>query len=187
MSWFRSHQRAAWICGLTLALPLLAYLITLSELVGAYSRYQTHIERTESRVARLQGLIEQQNKLSNASQSALAQVVELVYPGNQDSAAISTTLQTGVRQIFTSAGLSVTNSQVLPVREQDDFDYIGLRITVSGPLDALDAALLDLTQYQPLILLESLGVRPEGRVRRGGVLEQKITATLQLLALRAQG
>jgi general secretion pathway protein M len=187
MSWFRSHQRAAWICGLTLALPLLAYLITLSELVGMYSSYQTHIGRTESRVARLQGLIEQQNKLSNASQSALAQVVELVYPGNQDSAAISTTLQTGVRQIFTSAGLSVTNSQVLPVREQDDFDYIGLRITVSGPLDALDAALLDLTQYQPLVLLESLGVRPEGRVRRGAVLEQKITATLQILTLRAQG
>ena len=183
MNWWRTHQRTAWICGLTLLVPLLLYLNTLVGLVGLHNEYQSDIDRLESRMARMLGLIQQEDRLRDSAKRARQQVVGLVYPAADDSATVSTTLQTGVRQILVNAGLSVTNSQVLPVNEQSHFDHIGLKLTASGDVDSLDAAMLALSQHRPLLLIESLGVRPE---RRKGSDSQIVTATMQLLSLRVR-
>ena len=92
--------------------------------------------------------------------------------------------QTSVRQILSEAGLTISNSQVLPVREQDDFDYISIRLTVEGDLSALDAALNDIAKFRPLLLVETLEMRSlrSGRMAKGA---QIITASLQLFSLRA--
>jgi general secretion pathway protein M len=99
---------------------------------------------------------------------------------------VSARLQTSVRQILVEAGLSITNSQVLPVREEDTFDYIGLKITVDGDIAALDIALSAIAGYRPLLLVESLDVWPARSSRRKGQQEtQVISASMQLLSLRA--
>jgi general secretion pathway protein M len=75
---------------------------------------------------------------------------------------------------------------VLPAREQGSFDYIAVKLTVTGGLPALDEALAGIGAYLPLVLVESLDVYP-ARAARGKSegQEQQITANIQLLSLRA--
>lgn len=180
------HSRTAWICGLTLLLPVLLYLKLLLGVWGLRQETQAEIDRIEPRIARLEGLIAFEAPLREAAEAVDSQVANLVYPGSEDSATVAAELQTKVRDLLGEAGLSITNSQVLPVREQGDFDYIGVKLTVTGALPALDAALAELAVYLPLVLVEALEVYP-ARVRRGKdePEQQLVTASLQVLSLRA--
>lgn len=186
MNWLKVHQRTAWICALTLLVPVLVYLNVIFSLLGVRSETQAEIDRMEPRIARLRGLIDYEDQLREAAVIVDSQVLELVYPASEDQATVSAELQTQVRDIFSAAGLSVTNSQVLPVREQGNFDYIGVKLTVNGSLPALDEALAGLAAYLPLVLVESLDVYPM-RAPRGKdeSNQQTLTASLQVLSLRA--
>lgn len=186
MNWLRVHQRTVWICSLTLLLPVLLYLNVLFELLSVRQSAQADISRIEPRIARLQGLIDYEDKLREAAVVVDSRVTELVYPASEDQDTVAAELQTQVRNVFQQAGLSVTNSQVLPVRAQGNFDYIGVKLTVKGSLPALDGALAGIAAYMPLVLVESLDVYP-ARTARGkdaGAVQQ-LTASLQLLSLRA--
>ena len=184
MSWLRSHRRSAWICGFTLLVPLLLYLNAFLGLWGMRHDYQSDIDYQQPRIARLRGLIGHEKQLRAAATDANREMVKLVYPATGDRATVAAALQTSVRQILMDAGLSINNSQVLPVREEGDFDYIGIRLTVAGDLAGLDTALGGIARYTPLLLVESLEVSP-GRVRRGDAQSQTISATLHVLSLRA--
>ena len=85
--------------------------------------------------------------------------------------------------------MSISNSQVLPVREEENFDFIGLKLTVNGNIAALDAGLAALTTHRPLVLVESLEVWPNRSSRskkdKSKPAAQSLGATLQLLSLRA--
>lgn len=186
MSWLRVHQRSAWICGLTLLLPVLLYLNVLLGLWGARQDAQADIDRLQPRIARLQGLVDYEDQLREAAVRVDSQVLNLVYPVEEDRAEVSATLQKNIREILTEAGLSVTNSQVLPVREQGNFDYVGVKLTVSGNLAALDEALAGIASHLPLVLVETLEVYAARAGRNKNAPEQQlITASLQLLSLRA--
>jgi general secretion pathway protein M len=186
MSWLRSHRRTAWICGVTLLLPLLVYLNAMVGFWGMYRDARSGIERLEPRVARLQGLIDYEDQLRAASAAVDSKVLELVYPATDDQATVAAALQTNVRDIFGEAGLSVSNSQVLPARAQGNFDYVGVKLTVTGDLPALDEALAAIAAYLPLVLVESLEVYPARAARGQGEGEQQLlTANIQVLSLRA--
>jgi general secretion pathway protein M len=115
-----------------------------------------------------------------------ARLRDLAYPSSDDRAAVSATLQNSVREIVASAGLSVTNSQVLPIKQEQGFDRIGVKLTVTGTIESLDAALMELTAYLPLLLVESIEIFPESQSRRKDKgAERKLTASLQLLSLRS--
>lgn len=188
MNWYQANSRSAWIIGLTLLVPLLLYGNILFSLVAVRQTYQADIDRIAPRVARLQGLIENEEALGLAAERAERLMVDLVYPVTEDRAAVSARLQQDVRQMLVDAGLSVTNSQVLPVREEAMFDHIGLKLTVNGDIEALDAGLAALTAHRPLLLVESLEVWPNRTGRRNKDDEEaphSLSASLQLLSLRA--
>ncbi len=186
MNWFRSNQRSAWIIGLSLLIPAILYLNLLFSLLGLRQDYQSDIDRLEPRIARLYGLMEYEEQLRDFAGKVDRQVVNLVYPVTAERATVSAALQKDVRQILVEAGLSVTNSQVLPVREENTFDYIGLKLTVTGDVAGLDAAMIALAGYTPRLLVESLDVWPARANRRKGETKvQAISASLQLLSLRA--
>lgn len=191
MNWVRSHRRSAWIIGLTILVPALLYLNALSGLLNLRQEYQSGIDALSPRVARLQGLIDHEDQLREAAGEVDQQVLGLVYPASDDRATVSARLQKEVRQMLVDAGLSVSNSQVLPLREKDLFDYVGVKITVTGDVAGLNAALTSLSLFQPLVMVESLDVWPKRESRRrSGTTEnsegeQVVNATMQLLSLRA--
>ena len=186
MTWLRTHQRTAWICGLTLLLPALLFFDLLVSLWGLRQDVQAEIDRLQPRIARLQGLVDYEDQLREVAGKVGSRVLDLVYPAAEDRAEVAATLQKDVREILTEAGLSVTNSQVLQTRERGNFDYVGVKLTVSGDLVALDEALAGLARHLPLVLVEALDVYVKRRSRNKDEPEQQlITASIQLLSLRS--
>lgn len=183
MSWIRSHGRSAWIVGLTVLVPLLLYLNALGSLWSLRGAHQEEIDRLTPRIARLLGLVEHEDQLRESAGQVDERVSNLVYPQSQDADTAAATLQTDVRGMASRAGLTVSNSQILRVREQDNFDYIGLKLTVSGELRALDETLAEFARYRPLLLVEEFNVWPE-RARKEDEGSQLVSATIELLALR---
>ena len=186
MNWLRAHQRTAWICGLTLLLPVLLYLDALLGLWNLRQDSQAEIDRMQPRIARMQGLIDYEDQLREAATRLDSQVLNLVYPATEDQAEVASALQKNIREIVTEAGLSVTNSQALRAREQEDFDYIGIKLTVSGDLAALDEALAGIASHLPLVLVETLDIFVKRGGRKKDAPEQQlVTASLLLLSLRS--
>jgi len=183
--WMRVHRRSAVICGLTLLLPLYILLRLFAGLWDMYGAYQSDVDYLIPRIARLDGLLQQEERLRESHARAVAEINTLVYPATENRATVTANLQTAVRGILSGAGLSVSNSQVLPRVDQGGFDYLGLRLTVRGRLEELDAALRTLGEYQPLVLVTSVDIKP-GRVSRSRPGEQTLSATLQVLSLRVQ-
>ena len=109
-----------------------------------------------------------------------------VYPATAARASVSAELQNSVRSIMVGTGLAVSNIQALPIVEGEEFDRVGLRMTVRGALDAVDAALLELEDHSPRVFLESVDLQPMSRARRNRkAKEQEVSATLRLASLRA--
>jgi general secretion pathway protein M len=184
LSWFRTHRRSALICGATLLLPLLLYIGLLADAWALRSEYQADIDRLLPRIARMEGIKAYEGELS-ASAAGVREVIEsLVYPVTTDRGEVSAALQKDVWQLMGDAGLSVSNSQVLPLREGEKFDYIGLKLTVSGDVTALDESLSALAAFTPLVIVESLDVWPN-RQRSSEPVQQQVTASLKLVSLRA--
>ena len=188
MNWVNTYRKSAVIVGLTLLLPVALVLFLLVDFLIMRGGYQSEIDRLQPRIARIVGLIKSEEQLQASAGQLGFQVLNLVYPPDEDSAAVSAALQKDVREIMTAAGLTVLNSRILPVIQEDKFDRIGLSLTVSGSLDALDAALLAMADYAPVLLVDSMDIKPR-RVSRSRNKEgqQIITASFQLLTLRAIG
>jgi len=185
MNWLQNYRKSALIVGMTLALPLLLVVTLIGDFWVMRQDSQREIERLEPRIARLAGLLESEAQLQVAAGRVDSTVVSLVYPQSDVLATVSAALQSNVREIMVEAGLTVSNSQILPVVNKDGYDRIGLKLTVAGGLASLDAALSELMLYSPLLLIESIEVWPARTVRKKNKpAEQKITASLQLLTLR---
>jgi general secretion pathway protein M len=163
---------------------VLLYLYGIANLWQLRAGYQDEIGRLEPRIARWQGLTELEEQLRDSAGLGGNRMVGLVYPAQGDNATAAASLQKDVRQLFSGVGMEITNSQVLPVRQEANFDYIGVKLTVSGDIASLDAALAEVADFSPLLLVEGLDVWPM-RVRRDQPAGQRITANLRLLSLRA--
>lgn len=184
LEWVKTHRRSAVICGLTALLPLLVYVSLLVQAFSLRSGYQSDIDRLQPRIARLEGLKAFEAELTASAGTARQLIDALVYPVTTDRGEVSALLQNEVWQVMTSAGMSVSNSQVLPLREDEQFDYIGLKLTVAGDITALDESLAAIRQYAPLIIVESLDVWPN-RQRSSEQPRQEVTASLKLVSLRS--
>jgi hypothetical protein len=184
MMWLRSHRRSAWICGLTLLIPFVFYANSLFGLWDVRQAYQSDIDDLIPRIARQYGLIGHEDELRKSSNVGSKEIAKLAYPASTDAATASAALQTNVREVLSSAGLTVSNSQVLPVREKEHFDYISVKLTVQGELSELNSALTDIAAFKPLLLVEALEVRTDKSGRKDA-RKHVVIASLQLLSLRA--
>jgi len=184
MNWLQNYRKSTLIVGLSSLLPLLLMLYFLTDFWVMRQGYQGEIEHLQPRIARMQGLLESEEQLKASAGRLGSQVVNLIYPPTEDSAAVSAALQKDIREIMTNAGLTVANSRILPLVQAENFDRIGLSLAVSGTLDALDAALLEMAAYTPLLLIESIDIKPRARARNSKS-GQLVTVSIQLLTLRA--
>jgi general secretion pathway protein M len=183
VSWLLLHKRTSILIAATLLLPVFFYLKTFFGLLGLGFDYASERGRIEPRIARLQGLLDNEEALREQSAEAARQLRDVVFPSSEDPSALAASLQADVRQIFAEAGLSVSNSQVMPLREGEQFDQVAVKLTVTGGLASLDAALIGIAAYRPQLLVESLDTFP-ARTRRGAEDEQSLSAVIQLMVLR---
>ena len=186
MNWLQNYRKTAIIVGISLAVPMLVLLYFWGGFWVLRLDQQNEIDRLEPRIARLSGLVESEEVLKASARKVKSKISSLVYPQTDDIATVAAALQTNVRELIAATGLTVSNSRILPAQETEAFDRVGLSLTVSGDMAALDATLAEIAAFSPLLLVESIDVRPNRSSRRGSEsAAQTVTASLQLLSLRA--
>jgi general secretion pathway protein M len=186
MSWQQMDHKTLGIVGLTLAIPVVILIYLMATLWMLRLDYQAEIERLEPRIARLSGLVDSEAVLKASSGKVGSRIVDLVYPNTQDRAAVAADLQRSVRELMAATGLNVSNSRILGAQGDEEFDRIGLSLTVTGSMSSLDATLEELAAFTPLLLVGSLEIRPNRVSRRAAAVgEQTVTANMQVLSLRA--
>ena len=186
MNWFQQNRRSAGIVAATLLIPVLCLVYLLASLLLIRHDYQIEIDRLEPRIARLKGLLESEPALQASVGDVSLQLGSAVYPAAVSRPTVSAELQNSVRGLFVGVGLSVSNMQALPIIEGDDFDRVGLRLTISGGLPEIDSALMALSAHSPRVFVEGIDMQSISSTRRGRRDKtQEVSATLRLVSLRA--
>lgn len=126
---------------------------------------QQRIAELEPRHARLAGLVAGGKALEQAEAAARNQLGELTYAATQDLTQAGNDAQQRVRTVFTNAGLQLVSSQVLPAKDEKQFDRIPLAVRLEGDLAALQAALVALSHQTPAILIDGLNIQSMGAAR----------------------
>jgi hypothetical protein len=182
VNWVLENKKEAIVVGTTLALPLALLLYVLVGLWGLGHSFQQETDRLEQRIARLNGIALAGEELLAAAADAEATLRKLAYAGD-DADAVSATLQKNVRGIMSGAGLVVADSRIESARREGAFDVVGLEVSVSGGIEALDEALGDIVSYTPLLLVTDISVTPARTSRRGNAGGQALSAKMNLIAL----
>ncbi len=158
----RRERLALAAAALLALLPLLALGLYVLDLRHAAEQ---RIAELEPRHARLAGLVAGREALDKAEAAARAQLGEITYAAAQDLTQAGNDAQQRVRTVFTSAGLQLVSSQVLPANDEKQFDRIPLMVRLEGDLAALQTALVALSRQTPAILIDGLNIQSVGTVR----------------------
>lgn len=158
-------DRATIVVGSTLGLVALLALYWILQFWFLRSGFVAEIESIQPRTARLLGIVESFDQLAVASNGVGGVLQDLAYPADRDSATTAAAMQQDIRELMVDAGLSISGSQILPVRRVTGFDRLSLDITAEGNIDELDDAFSGLEELRPLVFVESVSVKP-ARVRR---------------------
>jgi general secretion pathway protein M len=185
VEWIKSHRRSALIVGFTLVVPTYVFFLLLGNALSLRAQIGDQINGIEPRVARMLGLIEKEEALRSSLSGVRSIMNDHVYRKATDAEGVAASLQAEARRIVASSGMEVTNSQVLPIRKREMFDYIAIKLVARGTLNQLDESLAELANFRPVIFVESIDAFPNRRRGRDSEEEQVLTVSLELLSLRA--
>ena len=185
-------DRTIAVVGLSISCVVILILMVIGDLWLARQEYAKNIENITPRTARLSGFIQSEKQLAVAASKVDGVLATLAYPSTRDGALTAAAMQQETREVMSSAGLSVAGSQILPSRELDGFERLNLNITVVGNINSVDEAIGNLRELRPLVLVESINIKPlrvrnsrKGKEAAPPLEDQrKITVRFRLLSLR---
>ncbi|WP_234026762.1 type II secretion system protein GspM [Melaminivora suipulveris] len=147
---------------------------------------QARLAELEPRYARLKGLQQQQPEIAATLEQARALRSQLVYPASADANQTGNLAQQQVRDLFTTAGLQILSSQVMPAKERNGFDSIPLLVRVEGEWSAVQAALAVLGGQKPVILINDLDIQLPTTLANmvHAKIQPRLSVTFNLAVLR---
>lgn len=163
------RRTAVLLTVLALLIPVCLVVLFVFQKHQAAQQYLADIE---PRYARMLGLQQQSAALDAALEQVKAQRSAYVRPATDDAAQTGNAAQQHVRDIFSSAGLQIISSQVLPAKAEKDVERIPLSVRAEGDLLSLQAALVGLSGHTPAILLDAINVQSQNF---GNEIEKKPT------------
>ncbi len=171
---------ATTVMVLLLPLALLGYYMA-----DKHQWAQSQLAELEPRYARLLGLEAQGAEMAELLGRAQAARAKYVYPASQDATQAGNAAQQRVRDIFSSAGLQVISSQVLPPKEEKGFDRIPLAVRTEGEWLAVQSALAVLSSQVPIIVINELDLQVQGGLgNTAGAQAPRLAAQFSLSVLR---
>ena len=146
---------------------------------------QARLEELEPRYARLLGLEAQRPDIVAALAQADAARAQYTYPASQDANQSGNAAQQRIRDIFSSAGLQVISSQVMPPKDEKIFDRIPITVRTEGEMLAVQSALAVLSNQVPVIIINELEILlPGGLSNANPKVAPRLAASFNLSVLR---
>lgn len=153
-------ERTTAVVGLSLFCLLALVLYVIGNFWLMRQEYAGEIDNITPRTARLLGFIHSEEQLAAAAHQVNQVLEEVAYFDGKDSAMTAASMQQQVREVMAAAGLSVSGSQILPRRKIEGFEQLNLNITVEGDIGSLDEAIGSLRVLRPLVLIQSVNIKP---------------------------
>ena len=154
MSARKLRPEIVWL--LLFAALLLALLLAgAGYLVNKYAWAQDRLRDIEPRHALMTGLAQENDKLADIQSQLGGNYARYVYPAKGDASQDGNEALQRVRDMATAAKLQVLSSQVMPSREEQGLQRIGLNLRVEGPYEAVMQFLTTLSRSEPAIYSES--------------------------------
>lgn len=184
------------VVGGTLLVVFLVVMYAVAQFWSLRRGYNAEIENITPRMARLIGIAQSEDALQAAGADAAEIVSGVAYPADRDRAGTSAAMQQDVRELMMNAGLAISGSQIKQSRDGDGYERLRLDITVEGNVDAMEEAFAELEAMRPMVLIESMQVKPARRAVRSrpSARDQRrpevrgdprmLSATLELFSLR---
>ena len=178
-------SREAVVLAVTAMVLLLPLALLGYEMAQRHQGAQSQLDELEPRYARLLGLEAQGTEMADVLERAQAARAKYVYPASQDATQAGNAAQQRVRDIFSSAGLQVISSQVLPPKEEKGFDRIPLAVRTEGEWLAVQSALAVLSSQVPIIVINELDLQVQGGLgNTAGAQAPRLAAQFSLSVLR---
>lgn len=165
VSWTAIRPQGALLA--LLGMLTLAVVALIAVAVFGATKYQWAQERLaslEPRYARLLGLEKGAGQLTQALAAAQTQLAQCCYAEDKDATQAGNDAQQRLRGIFTSAGMQIISSQVMPPKDEDGFDRIPIAMRLEGELIGLQSALIGLQRQSPELWVDSLAIQTIGAV-----------------------
>ena len=174
-----------WLALGALAVLLLALAAAALWVAGVHQRAAARLAELEPRHARLAGLLQSGERLTQAQQALQANLAQFVHPPEADAAQLGNTVLQRVRELATTQGLRVTSSQTAAPREDKDqpgFGRIGVSLRVEGDWPQLQGLLRALPAERPAIYSDTMQLLSQGtQAGRASAMSQ---AQLELFVLQ---
>lgn len=179
-----SPREGLIVAGFLLVL-LLPFLALGWYVVHKHQWAQARLEELEPRYARLLGLEAQRPDIAAALAQADAARAQYTYPAAQDANQSGNAAQQRIRDIFSSAGLQVISSQVMPPKDEKGFDRIPITVRAEGEMLAVQSALAVLSNQVPVIIINELEILlPGGLSNTNPKVAPRLAASFNLSVLR---
>lgn len=172
-------QQRALAIALVLLPLLLFYLLFVAPYLSKLRQGRERISELSFQLERLQKIAAQQpqwqQRLQSLEQQSKANRQYLV---GDTPALASAELQRYLGDTIRQAGGEVQSTQVIAPREEEKFTRIAVRIRMSGDMEALRETLHAIETRQPLLIIETMTLRPVRK--RRDPKTRKLVATDQL-------
>jgi general secretion pathway protein M len=175
----------------TAAFQALILLFLLTPVVGTglfmwfkHQQFLAGLADNDPRYARLQGLINHQADLQALTGKVNDALMRLTYPASQDVAKAGNDAQQSIRSLFADSHLEIISIQVMPAKEEGQFNRISISLRVEGDLAGLQSALEKLPGLTPMVLVDNMSLQTIGAVRPASV--QRLGAQFSLSVFRVR-
>jgi general secretion pathway protein M len=121
-----------------------------------YAWAQDHLKDVTPRYAMMTGLMQEKEKLAAIQNELGTNYAHYVHPASTEAGQAGNEALQRVRDLASANKLDVVSSQVLPAREENGLERIGLNLRVEGPYDGVTKFLQDLARVQPVIYNDSM-------------------------------
>ena len=179
-------RRMLIVVGLTLAVVVILFSLLLDSAWRNVQNYDSQARQLEPRISRLLGVEQSVELLQQADEKIGSQLAVVVYPAVKDVEATGAAMQREIREAMNQAGMTVSGSQILPIKAKKGYDKIVLDITATGSMSAFANALKALKEMTPIVIIETINIKPVKISRRKQMGAQKVRVRFKVLSLRLQ-
>ena len=156
-----------------LALGLLVLVLFVAWMVGV-EPVRVAFEEQEARIARATQLLERYERALDDEAELRAEIERLeASDGGPDpfltgdsTQIIAATLQNRIQTLVAGEPGDIRSIQVLPEAEEDGFDKIGLRVTLTAGIPTMQKIFYEIESSVPALFIDNLDVRTNVRRRR---------------------
>ena len=187
VNWYRDLPGSAQVvCGVLAAGFALLFFLVAARGLSWYLEGNERLLSSEPRYARLQGFIQHVDALRASNQQIGDSLSELAYPADEGNASVAAVAQQQLRRLLDTAGMQVSGSQVLSPTEHAGLVEIRLQLDASGPMEALEQALVALRDARPMVFVSSLEIAPVQNRQRNAPVVQNVSLSLQASVVKLQ-